>query len=80
VGHIRCPKLLRDAVQQRFPLDAPAGRALGSPLVQWRAGERVRVKDAGRFGELGMTNILDEVKNYQVVFGILELTDFWSLL
>lgn len=45
-----------------------------------KSGDRVRITDVDRFGSVGITNMLDEPKTYQVRASLAELTDFSSRL
>jgi hypothetical protein len=38
------------------------------------SGDRVRVTDVGQFGDLGITNVIEERKAYQARAGLAELT------
>ena len=50
------------------------GRGAGGEIVKMKAGERVRVTDAGRYGDVGITLRLDEAKDYQARAAQMELT------
>jgi hypothetical protein len=50
------------------------GRGEGGATIQMKAGDRVRVTDAGRVGDVGITLRLDETKNYQARAALIELT------
>lgn len=54
------------------------GRGAGGEIVKLKAGDRVRVVDAGRFGDVGITAVLDETKLYQARAVLAELTGFSS--
>ena len=45
-------------------------------IVRINTGDRVRVTDVDQFGSVGITNILDETKAYQVRASLTELSDF----
>lgn len=49
------------------------GRGAGGEIVKMKAGERVRVTDAGRYGDVGITLRLDETKDYQARAALMEL-------
>jgi hypothetical protein len=53
-----------------------SGRGAGGEVIKMKAGERARVVDVGRFGDVGITLILDETKLYQARAVLAELTDF----
>lgn len=53
-----------------------SGRDFGGAIIKMKAGERVRVTDAGRFGDIGITLVLDEPKLYQARAVLAELADF----
>ena len=51
-----------------------AGQAGGGVIVKLKTGERVRVTNVGKFGDVGITNILEEPKAYQARASGLRLT------
>ena len=50
------------------------GRSVGGEIVKMKAGKRVRVTDAGRYGDVGIPLRLDETKNYQARAALMELS------
>jgi len=65
------PPPLFATLKRDFP-----GRGAGGEIVKMKTGERVRVVDAGRFGDVGITLILDDPKAYQARATLGELTNF----
>jgi len=53
-----------------------SGRGMDGILVKLITGDRVRVTDVGQFGDVGITQLLDEPKNYQARASLTELTNF----
>jgi hypothetical protein len=79
---------LQAALAERRPTELPqlfatttrafSGRDASGAVVKLKAGDRVRVTDAGRFGDVGITQMLDEPKLYQARAVLAELTGFSS--
>ncbi len=53
-----------------------AGRGAGGTVVGIAEGARVRVIELGKFGDIGITSILDETKRDQARAALAELTNF----
>ena len=53
-----------------------SGRSMDGILVKLNTGDRVRVTDVGQFGDVGITQLLDEPKDYQARASLTELTNF----
>jgi hypothetical protein len=53
-----------------------SGRTFGGLVVRMRAGERARVTDAGRFGDVGVTTELDEAIKSLVRASVDEFENF----
>lgn len=53
-----------------------SGRTFAGVVVKLREGERVRITDAGKFGDVGVTTDLDETAAYMARLSIDELSDF----
>jgi len=53
-----------------------SSRGMDGIIVKLNAGDRVRVTDLGQFGDVGITQLLDQPKAYQARATLAELTDF----
>jgi len=53
-----------------------SGRGVDGIIVKLSAGDRVRVTDVGQFGDVGVTQLLDEPKAYQARASLAELSNF----
>lgn len=53
-----------------------SGRSMNGTLVKLNAGHRARLTDVGQFGDVGITQLLDEPKANQARASLGELSDF----